>query len=97
MALSRGEVNPLGVLGMRQLSFIPEHFKRITIKSYKINPIDSKMLNQWINYNLNSRYAIKETFVLDANNKMTEALEIGMEDPKEILMLSIGCPYLNKN
>ena len=82
---------------MRRLGFIPEHFKSITVKSYKTNPVDFKMLNQWINYNLNSRYAIKETLVLDANNKMTEALEIGMEDPKEILMLSLGCPYLNKN
>lgn len=94
MALSRGEVNPLGVLGVRQLSFIPEHFTTISIK----NPtFETKKLDQWINYNLNSRYAIKKTFALDHNKKMIEAVEIGLEDPKEISMLTLGCPILHKN
>lgn len=94
MSLSRGEVNPLSVLGVRQLSFIPEHFTVISIK----NPaLDTKKLDQWINYNLNSRYAIKKTFALDHNKKMIEAFEIGLEDPKEISMLTLGCPILHKN
>ena len=93
MALSRGEINPLSVLKLRKLSFIPNHFARITIKTPET---DIKILDQWINYNLNSRYAIKKTFTLDNSNKMIEVLEIGMEDPKEITMFSLGCPYIHK-
>jgi hypothetical protein len=93
MALSRGEINPLSVLKLRKLSFIPNHFARITIK---FPETDTKILDQWINYNLNSRYAIKKTFTLDSSNKMIEVLEIGMEDPKEITMFSLGCPYIHK-
>jgi hypothetical protein len=93
MALSRGEINPLSVLKLRKLSFIPNHFARITIK---VPETDTKILDQWINYNLNSRYAIKKTFTLDSSNKMIEVLEIGMEDPKEITMFSLGCPYIHK-
>jgi hypothetical protein len=93
MALVRGEINPLGVLGMRKLSFIPEHFARITIKIHKS---DIKILDQWINYNLNSRYAIKETIVLDESNKMVESIIIGMEDPKEITMFTLGCTKIHK-
>ena len=54
------------------------------------------MLDHWINYNLNSRYAIKKTYSLDHNKKMVEVLEIGIEDPKEITMLTLGCPYIHK-
>ena len=93
MALSRGEVNPLSVLGLRRLGFIPEHFTVVSIK----NPsLDIKKLDQWINYNLNSRYAIKKTFALDPNKKMIEAFDIGLEDPKEISILTLGCPILHK-
>jgi hypothetical protein len=91
MSLSRGEVNPLSVLGLRRLSFIPQHFAKIVTRT-----TDIKMLDHWINYNLNSRYAIKLTLTLNSNNKFTEICEIGLEDPKEIIMLTLGCPFLTK-
>jgi hypothetical protein len=91
MALSRGEVNPLGVLKLRKLGFIPQHFTKIAV-----DVTDIKLLDQWINYNLNSRYAIKRTYALDANKKLVEVLEIGLEDPREITMLTLGCPYVHK-
>ena len=82
MALARGEVNPLSVLGIRQLSFIPAHFT--TVKVSKL--CDIKLLDQWITYNLNSRYTIKKSFALDNNNKISEVIEVGMEDPMELTM-----------
>ena len=91
MSLNRNELNPLSTLGVRKLSFIPEHFSKISIEL-----TDIKMLDHWINYNLNSRYAIKRSLSLDPNKKMTEVIEIGVEDPKEITMLSLGCPYIHK-
>jgi hypothetical protein len=93
MSLSRGEVNSLGVLKLRKLSFIPEHFTRISVDAI----VDAKLLDHWITYNLNSRYAIKKKFTVDHNNKMIEVIEIGIEDPREITMLTLGCPYLHKN
>lgn len=92
MSLNRGEVNPLSVLKLRKLSFIPEHFSKMSIN----HTIDVRLLEQWINYNLNSRYSIKKSLVLDQNKKMVEAIEVGIEDPKEITMLTLGCPYLHK-
>ena len=92
MSLSRGDVNPLGILGYRKLSFIPEHFTKISIQE-----IDIRLLDQWINYNLNSRYAIKKTLSLDSDRKIIQVVEIGLEDPREITMLTLGCPYIHKN
>lgn len=91
MSLSRGEVNPLSVLKLRKLSFIPAHFTKISV-----DLTDIKMLDHWINYHLNSRYAIKRSFSLDANKKMVEVIEIGLEDPRELTMLTLGCPYVHK-
>jgi len=92
MALKHGTVNSLSALGVRKLSFIPEHFTTIRLKSLII---DTKKLDHWINYHLNSRYAIRKTFILDDNKKVVEATEIGFEDPKEITMFSLGCPLLH--
>ena len=92
MALNRGTVVPLSVLKMRRLSFIPEHFARIKINGIDI---DTKILDQWINYNLNSRYAIKKTIAIDEANCIVEAIEIGLEDPMELTMLTLGCTYLH--
>jgi hypothetical protein len=92
MSLSRGEINPLGVLGLRKLSFIPEHFAKLSVD----RSMDAKLLEHWISYNLNSRYAIKKRLTLDQNKKMIEVIEIGIEDPRELTMLSLGCPYLHK-
>lgn len=91
MALKRGEVNALGICNLRKLDWIPEHFTRLHISSY----IDLKYLEQWIEYNLNSRYAFKKTMKVDTNKKLVEILEIGLEDAKELSILTLGCPLLN--
>lgn len=93
MALIRGTVNPLNVLGIRKLSFIPQHFA----KTYTENLRNIHSIDDWIYTNLNSRYCIKKSHMLDKNNKITEMCEIGMEDAKELTMFSLGCPYLHKD
>jgi K+/H+ antiporter YhaU regulatory subunit KhtT len=93
MALSRGQVNPLSALGVRKLTFIPEHFSSISVST----AVDIKLLDHWINYHLNSRYAIKRSLSVDRLNKVVDVTVIGIEDPREITMLSLGCPYLHNN
>lgn len=92
MSLNRGQLNPLSVLGCRKLNFIPSHFKTLTIAKN----VDMSLLDYWINFNLNSRYALIKKLALDDNNKTIEIIEVGVEDPKELTMLTIGCPYLHK-
>lgn len=92
MALNRGTVNALNVLGYRKLSFIPDHFSKISID----HKFDTKLVEHWIEYNLNSRYAIQLKYSLDSNRKIVSVTEIGLEDPKELTMLSLGCQHLHK-
>jgi hypothetical protein len=90
MALSRGRVNPYNVLGLRRLKHIPPHFAKISLA--KVDNI--ALIDGWIYHNLDSRYCIRPTYTLDDNNKLKEVYEIGVEDAKELTMLSLGCPYL---
>lgn len=93
MALSKGRVNPLNVIGQRKLSYIPEHFGIMKITDISnIEKIDS-----WIYHNLNSRYCVSLHQGIDSQRKITSICEIGIEDNKELSMLGLSCPYLHKN
>jgi len=93
MSLNRGNVNPLSVLGLRKLSFIPKHFTKISLDI----STDLQLLDHWINYNLNSRYAIVKNYIVDQNNTIVEVVQIGIEDSREITMLTLGCPYIHQH
>lgn len=92
MSLNRGEINALNVFGIRKLSFIPNHFSKISVSP----GINKQALMHWIEYNLNSRYAVVSNFSLDSNKKIIVQTEIGLEDPREITMLTLGCRLLYK-
>lgn len=93
MSLVRGSVNALNVLGVRRLSYMPKHFATMTIGG----SVTSDKIDSWVYQNLDSRYTIVKSLKLDSNNKMIEIHELGVEDAKELTILSLSCPYLDKN
>jgi hypothetical protein len=93
MSLIKGSVNPLNVLGVRRLSYMPKHFARMTIN----DELNSDRIDAWVYQNLDSRYTIVKSLKIDSNNKMIEIQELGVEDAKELTILSLSCPYLDKN
>lgn len=91
VALKNKEVNPLEVLNSRKLLFIPHHFhKVILLKNY-----DTKIIDQWISFNLNNRYAIDYITYLH-DNKIIGSFCVGFEDPKEATMFILSCPHFVK-
>lgn len=92
MALAKGTVNPLNVLELRRLEWIPEHFTKMSIS----NDTDIDAINDWVYNNLNGRYAIARSLKIDESNRMIETQDLGFEDPAEITMFSLACPYLHK-
>lgn len=91
MSLLKGTVNPLNVVGQRRLSYIPSHFTVVTFN----NRFMLEKIDQWIYYNLNSRYCVKLKPGLDKKRKRIYICEIGIEDPKEVTMLHLACPYFD--
>lgn len=87
MSLAKGTVNPLNVLGLRRLDFIPKHFTWIRITNQDVSKIE-----QWIYMSLNSRYCIKKTPGI-INDKISDVCLIGFEDPHDATMLVLTCPH----
>lgn len=91
MSLGKGTVNPLNVVGQRRLSYIPQHFSILNFSGTHM----AEKIDQWIYNNLNSRYCVVLKQGLDAQRKIIDVCEIGLEDKKELTMLSLACPYLH--
>ena len=92
MSLMRGKANPLNFLGMRKLERMPPNFTKFTIAEM----VDSKMVDRWIYQFLDQRYCIRKTTALDSQGKMATRIEVGFEDPRELTMFTLSCPYLQK-
>ena len=91
MSLTRGSVNALNVANVRRLHFMPSHFAKMTVSANIVSALDG-----WVYQNLDSRYAIVKNLKLDSDNKLVEIHELGVEDAKELTMLSLSCPLLDK-
>jgi len=90
MSLKRGIINPLNVFNLRKLNWMPRHFSKASIEYF----VDIKELEDWIEYNLDSRYFLKKSIFINDKNRISENLIIGVEDPKELTYLMIGCSLL---
>lgn len=88
--MNRLKINPLNVLGCREVESPPLHFHYIIIDS-KIFLI--KHIRQWIYENLKNRYYIGESLELVENN-FSVKIKIGFEEPKEASFFLIACPLL---
>lgn len=73
------KINPLNVLGCREVADPPPHFHYIFI-DLKYNIISS--VKQWIYENLTNRFYLGESLQLD-NNQFTIRVKIGFEEPKK--------------
>ena len=71
---------------------MPPNFSKIVLKEN----VNVKLVDLWIYQNLDSRYCILKTTGIDDQNKMVTRFEVGIEEPKELTMFSLGCPHLHK-
>jgi len=92
MPLERGTVNPLNLLEQRKLFYPPPHFVSINLSDMRL----AEKCDQWIYSHLNSRYCVRTKLALDRDRRTTSVCEISFEDPKELSMFSLACPYLHK-
>lgn len=92
MALKNGKPNPLNYFNLRRVDVVCPHFKYTSVDKY--TPTLVKSINQWILFNLNSRYYIGQGITLDNTNTIVYNTRIGFESEKELSFFTIACPYL---
>jgi len=88
MGLKHGKPNPLNLLDLRRVRFPARHFHYTTRNRY--NPNRSSSVDDWIYQNLNGRYYIGQTLILDSTNTITYATKIGFEEQKELSFFLLG-------
>lgn len=95
MRLLMQDPNPLNVLGIRELNYMPKNFECITLKNegWMIQSVVENA-RQWIYNNLEGRFCIV-TNLKTINNKMEVVYQIGFEEPGESTIFSLGCSVLH--
>lgn len=88
--LTEDNINPLNVLGCREVADPPPHFHYVIVE-IKYNIIQP--IRDWIQENLHHRYYIDETLFLD-RGQYTNRLKIGFEEPKESSFFLLACSHL---
>lgn len=93
--LKHGEVNPLDVFGMRQLSHCPPHFEVITFDL----ATNLKAIVDWIYENLSGRFYIGDHFSAEAegHNRVKLCKIVGFEIPEEASYFGLFLPNINVN
>jgi hypothetical protein len=84
--LKHGEVNPLNIHGLRELSWCPPHFEQVKFEAY----VDKSQVSHWIYEFLSGRFYIGPT---DDNNK--RQILVGFESPGEASYFSLCLSQIN--
>lgn len=93
MLRNRSEkINPLNFYGIRQLKAPPPHFEYTTIEMRTYNL--EQTIVKWVEKNLRGRFYVGVMYELDKNNKQVKVIKIGFENPKELSVFTLSCPYL---
>lgn len=90
MALIQGTPNRLGYYNLRRVHFPAPHFTYLTFEIMRPHTLQS--INTWIQQNLNNRYYIGKSIMLNKTNTIVHTTIIGFEDAREGSILSMLCP-----
>lgn len=85
-------VNPFNVFEIRKTEFLPTHFENVTLK---LNYNMFSALEKWIEKNSKGRYYVGKSLALNEENKVSNVIKIGFENPSELSYFMLACPHLN--
>lgn len=87
------DLNPLEVLGVRQLNYMPPHFVKTALPDFTFW-MDNEIVD-WVRSKLKGRFAlVKMPTAID--NKIISKEMIGFEDAKEMTYFLLACPNLRR-
>ncbi len=86
-------LNPLTVLGVRSLTWMPPHFAKVGITT-TVWQIEEKT-KEWIEQKLSGRYSVISSPSTDSSTgKLKVSTFVGFEDEKELTYFMLACPYI---
>jgi hypothetical protein len=96
MRLLHDEPNPLNVLGLRELNFMPKHFDQIELTTDQVWSFEKHLddIRRWIYNSLSGRFAIVHDLGI-VDNKLESICKIGFEQSSEKSYFCLGCSVLH--
>ena len=91
------ELNPLDVLGIRKIGFLPLHFSTIRARDIGLNTVFLDEIENWITDRLSGRYCIVNTPMIGHNDVLEDVTVLEFEEPKEITNFLLRCPFIRRN
>ena len=85
------DINPLDVLGIRQVSFLPDHFSSA---NFVFSTYTAHDISAWIKNNTRGKYHISQALVLGGDNMLFPGYCVGFENPKEYMFFLMACPHI---
>ena len=98
MRFLHDEPNPLNVLEIRELNYLPKSWESISLNNVFGWRVEHQIgeLRRWIYNNLSGRFCIvSDLGVID--NKLEIVYKAGFEVPGEATMFSLGCSHLHES
>ena len=98
MRFLHDEPNPLNVLEIRELNYLPKSWESISLNNVVGWRVEHQIgeLRKWIYNNLSGRFCIiSDLGVID--NKLEIVYKAGFEVPGEATMFSLGCSHLHES
>lgn len=89
------ELNPLNILGKREVKTMPPHFSKLRIE-YKEHLHDDDNIRSWVSSKLKGRFSIKKMPLVGTDGRMRSEFYIGFEDQKELTYFILACPYIRR-
>ncbi|NBP56101.1 hypothetical protein EBU71_06120 [bacterium] len=86
-------LNPLTVLGVRSLTWMPPHFSKIKVAT---NVWSAEVqIKDWIEQKLTGRYSIVSAPGTESSTGKLKVLTyVGFEDDKELTYFMLACPHI---
>ena len=89
------ELNPLNILGKREVKTMPPHFSKLRIE-YREYLHEDDQIHNWVSSKLKGRFSIKKMPTIGNDGRMRSEFYIGFEDQKELTYFILACPYIRR-
>ena len=85
--------NVLKFFDMNRFEIPPTYLEYITIPTHEYKNLASEIV-EWIEANCKSRYFAGVVTGVSSENKISNFIKIGFENPKELSYFTLACPHL---
>ena len=89
------QVNPLNYFGCRQFGKKPKGLEFLKL-NYDWND-NEDMIEKWFLENLKGRFYIGKHLDVDAQGKIQNMILVGFENPKELSIFNLSCPFIKRH